>query len=102
MKYMGKDIRILELVSCRGDIACEYIGSMQAGIYRIYACLISRLPKMSKNLVVSMVCGLLLKRPMYRKLLQIGVISHWNGVVNGVVDCSWFGDGDVKYHIKIV
>jgi len=25
---------------------------------------------------------------MYRNLSQIGVISHRNGVVNGVVDCS--------------
>ena len=53
---------------------------------------------MLKNPVFSRVCGLLPKRQMYRNLSQIGVISHQNGVVNGVVDCSWFGDGDVKYH----
>lgn len=102
MKYMGKDIRILELVSCRGDIACEYIGSMQAGIYWVYACMISRLPKMPTSPVFSRVCGLLKKRQMYRNLSQIGVISHQNGVVNGVVECSWLGDGDVKYHIEMV
>ena len=39
---------------------------------------------------------------MYRDLSQIGVISHRNGVVNGVVDCSWFGDGDIKYYIEMV
>ena len=71
---------------------------MQAGIYWLYAYMISRLPKMPKNTVFSRNFGLLLKRQMYRNLLQIGVISHRNGVVNGVVDCSWFGDGDVKYH----
>ena len=53
---------------------------------------------MPKNPVLSRDCGLLPKRQMYRNLSQIGVISHQNGVVNGVVDCSWFGDGDVKYH----
>ena len=30
--------------------------------------------------------------------IDCGVISHRNGVV----DCSWFGDGDVKYHIEMV
>ena len=49
---------------------------------------ILRLPKMPKNPVLSRVCGLLPKRQMYRNLSQIGVISHRNGVVNGVVDCS--------------
>ena len=49
---------------------------------------------MPKNPVLSRVCGLLPKRQMYHILSQIGVISHRNGVV----DCSWFGDGDVKYH----
>ena len=63
-------------------------GSIQAGIYRVYACLISRFPKMPKNPAFSRACGLLLKRQMYRNLSQIGVISHRNGVVNGVVDCS--------------
>ena len=43
---------------------------------------------MPTNPVFSRVCGLGLKRQMYRKLSQIGVISHRNGVVNGVVDCS--------------
>ena len=66
--------------------------------YWVYACLISGLPEMPKNPVFSGACGLLPKRQMYRYLSQIGVISHRNGVVNGVVDCSWFGDGDVKYH----
>ena len=61
-----------------------YNGSIQTGVYRIYACLISRLPKMPKNPVLSRVCGLLLKRQKYRNLSQIGVISHRNGVV----DCS--------------
>ena len=65
-----------------------YNGSIQTGVYRIYACLISKLPKMQKKPVYSMVCGLLPKRQMYRNLSQIGVISHRNGVVNGVVDCS--------------
>ena len=63
-------------------------GSIQAGIYRVYACMISRLPEMPTNPVFSRVCGLLKKRQMYRNLSQIGVISHRNGVVNGVVDCS--------------
>mgnify|MGYP006345345209 CR=1 FL=1 len=75
-----------------------YNGSIQAGIYWIYACMISRLPKIPTNPAFSRVYGLLKKRQMYRNLSQIGVISHRNGVVNGVVDCSWFGDGDVKYH----
>ena len=57
---------------------------------------------MSTNPVFSRACGLLQKRQMYRNLSQISVISHRNGVVNGVVDCSWFGDGDVKYHIEMV
>ena len=42
----------------------------------------------------------MLKRQKYRNLSQIGVILYQNGVVNGVVDCSWFGDGDVKYHME--
>ena len=50
--------------------------------------MISKLPKMPTNPVFSRVCGFLIKRQMYRKLSQIGVISHQNGVVNGVVDCS--------------
>jgi len=50
--------------------------------------MISRLPEMPKNTVFSRVCGLLLKRQKYRNLSQIGVISHQNVVVNGVVDCS--------------
>ena len=50
--------------------------------------MILRLPKMPKNPVLSRGCGLLPKRQMYRNLSQIGVISHRNGVVNGVVDCS--------------
>ena len=54
--------------------------------------------KCRRNIVFSRNFGLWLKRQMYRNLLQIGVISHQNGVVNGVVECSWFGDGDVKYH----
>ena len=41
-----------------------------------------------KRPVFSRDCGLLSKRQMYRNLSQIGVISHRNGVVNGVVDCS--------------
>jgi len=49
-------------------------GSIQAGIYRVYACMISRLPEMPKNPVFSRVCGLLLKRQKYRNLSQIGVI----------------------------
>lgn len=53
---------------------------------------------MPPNPVFSRVSGLLPKRQMYRNLSQISVISHQNGVVNGVVDCSCFGDGDVKYH----
>ena len=77
-------------------------GKLQAGIYWIYACMISRLLEMPTNPVFSRSCGLLLKRQKCRKLSQIGVISHQNGVVNGVVDCSWFGDGDVKYHIEMV
>ena len=79
-----------------------YDGTVQAGIYWVYACLISRLPEMPTNPVFSRVCGHLPKRQMYRNLSQIGVISHRNGVVNGVVDCSWFGGGDVKYHIEMV
>lgn len=43
---------------------------------------------MPTNPVFSKACGLLLKRQKYRNLSQIGVISHRNGVVNGVVDCS--------------
>ena len=77
-------------------------GKLQAGVYWVHACLISRLPEVPKNPVFSRGCGLLKKRQMYRNLSQIGVISHRNGVVNGVVDCSWFGDGDVKYHIEMV
>ena len=50
--------------------------------------MIFRLPKMPINPVFSSVCGLLIKGQMYRNLSQIGVISHRNGVVNGVVDCS--------------
>ena len=50
--------------------------------------MISKLPKMPTNPVFSGVYGLLPKRQMYRNLSQIGVISHQNGVVNGVVDCS--------------
>ena len=50
--------------------------------------MISGLPKMQTNPVFSRVCGLLLKRQKYRNLSQISVISHQNGVVNGVVDCS--------------
>jgi len=50
--------------------------------------MISKLPEMPRKPVFSSVCGLLLKRQMYRNLSQIGVISHRNGVVNGVVDCS--------------
>jgi len=50
--------------------------------------MISGLPKMPTNPVFSRACGLLPKRQMYRNLLQIGVISHRNGVVNGVEDCS--------------
>ena len=49
------------------------------------------LPITPKNPVFSRVCGLLLKRQMYRNLSQIGVISHQNGVANGIVDCSWLG-----------
>ena len=64
--------------------------------------MIFRLPEMPRNAVFSRVCGLLKKRQMYRNVSQIGVILHRNGVVNGVVDCSWFGDGDVKYHIEMV
>lgn len=65
-----------------------YNGSLQTGVCRVYVCLILRLPEMPKNAVFSRVCGLLQKRQMYRDLSQIGVISHRNGVVNGVVDCS--------------
>lgn len=43
---------------------------------------------MPTNPVFSRVYGLLTKRQVYRNLSQIGVISHRNGVVNGVVDCS--------------
>ena len=50
--------------------------------------MISRLPKMPVNPVFSGDCGLLFKRQMYRILSQISVISHRNGAVNGVVDCS--------------
>ena len=50
--------------------------------------MISSLPEMLKKPVLLRVFGLLLKRQMYRDLLQIGVISHQNGVVKGVVDCS--------------
>ena len=73
------------VISTYGGI---YNGSIQAGIYRIYACMITRLPEMPKDPVFSSVCGLSPKRQMYRILSQIGVISHRNGVVNGVVDCS--------------
>ena len=59
-------------------------GTVQAGIYWIYACLFLRLLKMPRNAVFSRVYGLLPKRQMYRNLSQIGVISYWNGVVNGV------------------
>lgn len=90
---------IVSITFCRRS---KKNGKLQAGIYRIYACLILRLPEMLKNPVFSMVCGLLPKRQMYRNLSQIGVISHRNGVVNGVVDCSWFEDGDVKYHMEMV
>ena len=48
--------------------------------------MISRPSEMPKNAVFSKVCGLLPKSQMYRNLSQIGVISHQNGVVNGVVD----------------
>ena len=57
---------------------------------------------MPETSVFSRVCGILVERQKYRNLSQIGVISHRNGVVNGVVDCSRFGDGDVKYHIEMV
>ena len=50
--------------------------------------MIFRLPRMPRIAVFSRDCGLWKKRQMYRNLLQIGVISHQNGVVNGVVDCS--------------
>ena len=73
------------LITTYGGI---YNGSLQAGIYRIYACMFLRLLKMPTNAVFSRGCGLLPKRQMYRNLSQIGVISHQNGVVNGVVDCS--------------
>ena len=43
---------------------------------------------MPRNAAFSRVYGLLPKSQMYRNLSQIGVISHQNGVVNGVVDCS--------------
>lgn len=63
-------------------------GTIHAGIYRAYACVISRLPEMPTNPVFARVCGLLMKRLKVRNLSQIGVISRQNGVVNGVVECS--------------
>ena len=49
-------------------------GSIQAGIYRIYACMISKLPKMPKNPVFSRGCGILVKMQSYRILSENGVV----------------------------
>jgi len=57
---------------------------------------------MPETSVFSRVCGLLVKMLRYRILSENGVVLGKNGVVNGVVDCSRFGDGDVKYHIEMV
>ena len=47
--------------------------------------MISRLPEMPKNSVLSRVCGILVEMPKCRNLSGNGVVLGKNGVVNGVV-----------------
>ena len=105
---LGVGVDIETISSKCGTIANEiFVGFSRRIIKKavnfwVYACLFLRLLEMPRSIVFSRVCELLKKRRKYRNLSPIGVISHQNGVVNGVVDCSWFGDGDVKYHMEKV